>query len=1168
MKIKRLDLKAFGPFTDQRLEFLSDDPGLHIIYGPNEAGKSSSLRGLKALLYGFPKQTSDNHIHANAQLLVGGCLERNGGEALNFLRRKKNIADLRDHDDNPLSPEALSDFLQGIDAEVFESLYAIDHETLVQGGRDLLAQKGEVGQALFSAGAGILSLRRILDELDTEAEQLFSARGTTKPLNKALAQYKVLKKSVRINSLSSLDWKTHQKRLKEAEAERSAFQKKRSQQELKRQRMERLKQAIPLLKSREIARQKLREIGNVRILQESFGEIVQKTRQGRRDKTLQHEKAKRRLKSLQQESVTIHFNQELLDHAEMITSLHQRLGEYKKGMKDRPRLEASYSSCQREARDLLERIHPDLALEEIERLRPVLLRKKRVQSLSAMHEARVLQVSESNNRLQQNIREQEEIKMQLSQHSPQQEIGPLVQSLKLAMKAGDLDEQIKANREAIEAEKKRCSDTLKRIGLWLGSLQGLSHLSLPLEETVKGFEHRFDELNENKKQIKKRIDETEAKLRQAGNRIKKMAYAGEVPTEAELAKRRKKRKEGWHLIRRAWLKGEDVRAEAAIYDAESKLPEAFEKQMVDADRLADRLRREADRVAAFTDLKAEIESLEGVLKIEGEKETALAATYNLGQEKWLHLWQKNKITPLSPREMRSWLNQIDKLRFRVDELEKKEQVLQGKRKDRAQLSQTLRSCLNNLGKESDFQGEDLAPLIMFSEALVDAIHSNHSKREQLEEKGEAARKRHRELEDTLVISKRALQEWQLQWKEALEGVPLQDRLSPAEASDILENLQACFNKLKEADDFSSRIKGIDRDTAAYETEIKAVLGRVASDLLNQALEHAVIQLHNMQKKANQALALQEKNQFETSKVKEEIRELDSDLNDKELQMQAHVRDADCKNPERLEEAISKSKAFVKWKEKLSDLETTLQRLSEGESIETLVAQAEAVQAEGLPDEIAAITREIEEILDPEVLRLSEAIGDERKSLRQMDGSAEAAEAAASAEQVLAGIGRMANQYVRLKLASTLLHEEIDRYRSEHQGPVLCIASTYFSKLTTGSFSEIRTDINDKGVVILMGLRPNGGRLPVEAMSTGTRDQLYLALRLAIVHSRLKSSEAIPFIVDDILINFDDDRSRATLAALSDLAQKNQVILFTHHRQIVNDAAKMKGLGGIYVHELV
>lgn len=86
------------------------------------------------------------------------------------------------------------------------------------------------------------------------------------------------------------------------------------------------------------------------------------------------------------------------------------------------------------------------------------------------------------------------------------------------------------------------------------------------------------------------------------------------------------------------------------------------------------------------------------------------------------------------------------------------------------------------------------------------------------------------------------------------------------------------------------------------------------------------------------------------------------------------------------------------------------------------------------------------------------------------------------------------------------------------------------------------------------------------MSGGSRDQLYLALRLATLEWRLESSEPIPFIVDDILVNFDDARSRATLQVSADLSERNQVILFTHHGQIVEEAKKIKN-GTVQIHEL-
>ena len=70
------------------------------------------------------------------------------------------------------------------------------------------------------------------------------------------------------------------------------------------------------------------------------------------------------------------------------------------------------------------------------------------------------------------------------------------------------------------------------------------------------------------------------------------------------------------------------------------------------------------------------------------------------------------------------------------------------------------------------------------------------------------------------------------------------------------------------------------------------------------------------------------------------------------------------------------------------------------------------------------------------------------------------------------------------------------------------------------------------------------------MSDGTCDQLYLALRLALLESYLSDHEPIPFIVDDILIQFDDDRAVASLKALAELSKNTQVIFFTHHEHLV------------------
>ena len=103
--------------------------------------------------------------------------------------------------------------------------------------------------------------------------------------------------------------------------------------------------------------------------------------------------------------------------------------------------------------------------------------------------------------------------------------------------------------------------------------------------------------------------------------------------------------------------------------------------------------------------------------------------------------------------------------------------------------------------------------------------------------------------------------------------------------------------------------------------------------------------------------------------------------------------------------------------------------------------------------------------------------------------------------------------------------------------------------------------------MLAGIRPDGERVHVEGMSNGTRDQLYLALRLASLEKYMESSEPMPFIVDDILVDFDDERSEAALNALAELAKKTQVILFTHHSRVVEQARKLGNKQHVHIYDL-
>jgi len=132
--------------------------------------------------------------------------------------------------------------------------------------------------------------------------------------------------------------------------------------------------------------------------------------------------------------------------------------------------------------------------------------------------------------------------------------------------------------------------------------------------------------------------------------------------------------------------------------------------------------------------------------------------------------------------------------------------------------------------------------------------------------------------------------------------------------------------------------------------------------------------------------------------------------------------------------------------------------------------------------------------------------------------------------------------VKVFTAGRLLRWSLDRYREEKQGPLLYRAGAIFSTLTSGSFSKLIVDF-EREPMVLEGLRLDGKLVGISGMSDGTRDQLSLEMHL-------EQAVPLPFIADDLFINYDDARSKAGFEALKALSKQTQVIFLSHHDHLI------------------
>ncbi|PUB84842.1 MAG: chromosome segregation protein SMC [gamma proteobacterium symbiont of Ctena orbiculata] len=1162
MRIDELNLAAFGPFTDRVLAF--GENGLHIVYGPNEAGKSSALRGLKALLYGIDERTLDNFLHANDKLRIRGFLRTTDGQELAFIRRKGRKNTLLTLDGEPLNEQALAPFLQGVTAELFETLFGIDHQALVQGGQEILEQKGEVGQALFSAALGSHALHAVLVELDVEADGLFRPRGSTQTINSALKSYADLNKEVRECSLSSRAWDEHRRALGRTTKELEKIQSELSDNRIEVNRLQRIQRVLPKFARRRELFQELELLGDVIVLPEDYADRRQQAVRALETAQAIVGKATPRLEGLQQQLEGLSINEALLEQAEIIEDLHARLGGHRKALQDRPHLEAEAQQLLTDAGSILKEIRPDLELKATEQLRPIVARRQSIAELgskNAVLNARVEQAKaslrETEKRLKSARKERDEI-------TESGDTDDLHRAIAAARKQGELDASIQSTQSQLTSLQTECAEDLAQLTLWEGELEAVSGLKLPNRESVRHFKENYDDLSKRIQRLEEKKEELVDSLQDTSRRLNEIERVGEVPTESVLTNARSERDVVWQLLRRQWMDGEDVSAEASEHQGEGTLPDAFEIRLAEADEVSDRLRREADRVHALASLQAKQEGgQQQGQQIDEQLEATSADKAQLDAD-WQALWAPCQIDPRGPREMRAWLDEFEKLRDQVGQLNLTRQKVSELEQNRITHIQRLNEQLTGLGRAGS-TSEELETVLLECEALASQLDESKRKHDLLSKEVNDREADVESLSDEHRLATEALEAWKMQWGDLMQSLGLRAESSPSEVDDFIERLRALFSKQGEAEKLRIRLNAIDEDAMAFCGQVGALVATIAPELVDLPADDAVVRLNSLLSENRSRQTKRQQIEEQIEQAMQEIQDSNASIQTMTDRLDALCVEAKCDAHDQFEAAERRSADYLRTKESIASIEKEILEAGEGVTIAELEMQAEGVDPDSLPGRITELNNKIDDELEPRRTELAETKGREEKEQELMDGSDHAALLADQAHAILARIRSDAERYVQAKLAGKILRDQIERYRRENQGPLVKRASEHFCALTLGSFEGLITDFNEKDEPVLAGIRVGGDRVTVEGMSSGTRDQLYLALRLASLEKYMESAEPMPFIVDDVLVDFDDARSQAALNALAELAEKTQVILFTHHSQVVEQSKQLQG--SVQVHEL-
>jgi uncharacterized protein YhaN len=1155
VKILQIRLLAFGPFTDKILDLYKGNEGLHIVYGPNEAGKTSALRALRQLLYGVSERSSDSFIHPNAKLRIGGKLLRSDGAVVDFVRRKGRVNTLCDRDEAKLIDESyLHTFLGGVDSDLFATMFGIDHGDLVQGGKEIIQGRGDVGQVLFAAGSGISDLRKVQDELQAEAENLFKPRGQKQRINETLAALKQNKKAMREAELPGQEWAGHDRALREALAGKQLIDRNLVRKQREKHRLERIRDALPGISKQKELLNDLKMCSDAVLLPADFGkrrqDALTNLRIAENDKT----QASQNIKEINKALNELAIPESLIENADLIEQLHQELGSQRKAMKDRSILLIQRNRLEADATAILKELRDDLTLDQAEHLRLSKAESVRIQGLVNTYEKLTTRMESASEEIAKFSIRIEHLKKSLAGFEILFETAELRGAIERARQHGPLEEHFQTEYTEIRLAEQAAEVALRRQKLWAGNLEDFESLPVPLLETIDAFEHRLGEAQGEVTKQRAHIDELELNVLELDGKIEQLRLEQEVPTEEDLLKARSRRQEGWQLVRRAWKQrhGPDVHERDFIagFKPSDDLAGAYELSVQYADEFADRLRREADRVANKAALLADRE-----IRInQCERLKSIVKTAEVGlekiKEKWSTIWEAIGISPESPREMRVWAQDQRALAGQVSTIrERKAKAGVLKAHIETHLRE-LSECLVTLGEPAAYADETLVHLIERSQKVVDRMARIKSEYDQVVCALEQSKNDLREAGSRAKKTEQDLLQWQSEWTKVIRFPGLESDADPAQAVSVIEDIKDLFVKLKEAEVLRQRIEGIDRDAKAFAEKVTDLTERDAPDLSGLPVEQAVAEFNTRLTRARKAKTQQQSLEQQGQQEQKKLRIAEDRIEKMHAQLAAMCREARCKSHEDLPAAEERSARRQQIQSQFEQLEEQLRKLSGGATLDEFIQDARSVDPDSIDPLVDQLTEEIEQLIHQKS-DLDQTIGSERTELSKMDGSARAADLAEEGQGLLACLETDAEQYVRLRLASTVLSQAIERYREKNQGAILKRSANLFSRMTLGSFEGLSLEFSERGDAVLVGVRAGGKEIVgVEGMSDGTADQLYLALRLASLEMYLERNEAIPFIVDDILIKFDDDRAVATLQVLAQLAERTQIIFFTHHQHLV------------------
>lgn len=1143
MRLMRLDLLRYGKFTDKTVTLPKAEKDFHLIVGPNEAGKSTLRSAILDLLFGIETRSPYDFLHKYSEMRLGAAVEQ-GDAALDFIRIKARAKALQSAGGSPLADSALAPYLGQVDRLFFDQMFGLNHERLVQGGQDILSASNDIGQILFQAAAGVGSLGQIRDELEAQANALWAKRKSgDREYYVAAAELEQAEAALKTATVRTKDWQEANARVNQIGDDLALARGRYTALEQQRIGLERVRRTAPLLTSLQASETLLAELGDVIALPENAAELLTRAEQETAVATESVQLFDRQCADLTDKIKALLPNEAILARSADIDALFGMRQELRSLDSDIAKREGEVLVHWHDLQQsVLQLGWPAQDEEALTKRLPGSLVKSSLTSLIRRHEALLQTLSSAEEALIQRQAEIKDIDLQMTGLPDSTLPVALLDALARARALGDVAVQAKQQATQIKRLTRDLASATLELGAWSHDADTLRQLQPPTLDEINALIKRRGDLESKESADQQRMAELGSEIQALELEISQFKAIHQPVTLADVTEIRSSRDSTWQAIKSGTV---------ALMEAAP----GYEHQVVQSDQLSDQRHDKAKQESEFQvklDLLARLQQQMNEVMGRQQKHAAALARFD---QYWDVQTKTIGLAGLPLLKVNHWRAVREKVLLAQDALTEAQSAQAEFEKIAVEASAALAQEVQAVKPQDG--PLPLAALVVLADEMVKNATRSQERRETLAAQKTRAEGALPELIRRQALAQEAVNTWLSDFKHnlALANLPADTNVEAAqEALELFDRMHLQLQKIRDI-----RVNRIDAMRLAqrdFDAQAKALALDLSPDMAHagaapiaQALSQRLKAELSMSEDLRRLKLELDQGLAELGTARQRLLEANASL--APLLHQCSTQDKD-----RLRAAIANSDRCRLLNGQLGEALKQLLALGDGLGRDVLAAEFAATDVNTLAMRLAEFKLEMDDSVAQQN-RLSGELTAAQATLEKIAGQADAAKAEAQRQEALARMSNAVERFIKVYASAKLLRWSIERFRESKQGPMLTRASEVFAELTQGGFCKLAVDY-ESDPLKLSGQRSTGELVDIEGMSEGTRDQLYLALRLAALELHLQQTVALPFIADDLFINYDDGRARAGLQALATLSESTQVLFLTHHEHLVPVAQSVFG----------